>query len=387
MRILYVNGDRGIPLDGTKGASVHLRQTCSALTQCGHQVVVATAPGNVPDRFPCPVLFPPPSVTTGVDRSLAFSHTLGSLELPLDAFELIYERYSLWSTAGLRLARRLALPLALEVNAPLVQEAARFRSLSWPGLARRIERQLFRGADLVLPVSQHLARYVAGVRGHADGIAVHGNAVDTDGFSPRPDLDRSAQTCEITFVGSLKPWHGCPLLIDAMPEVLRHAPHARLTLIGDGPERATLAARISALQLDRHVRLLGAVPHHEIPARLREADIAVAPYPDLDQFYFSPLKLGEYFAAGLATVTTTVGDLAARAIHGESVWLVPPGDAPRLALAVAALCNDPALRSRLGAGARRLAETELSLKASTARLIGRLESAIRAHRTQVRRVS
>jgi glycosyltransferase involved in cell wall biosynthesis len=387
MRVLYLSADRGIPVDGHKGASVHLRQTCEALTQHGHHVVLATAPSGVPDRFPCPVLFPQLDADTGRDRGLALSSALGSLEFPDHMFDIVYERYSLWSTAGLTLSQRLGVPLALEVNAPLVQEAARFRSLARPGLARRIERQVFRGADLLLPVSQTLAQYVAAVRGNSEGIEVHGNAVDTSRFVPGEASTRTDDTCEIVFVGSLKPWHGCQQLIEAMPEVLHQAPHARLTLIGDGPERAALAEQITKLQLDQRVRLIGAVSHQEIPRWLRQADIAVAPYPAFDQFYFSPLKLGEYFAAGLATITTTVGDLAPQAVHGESVWLVPPGDIAQLARAIAALCNDRALRLRLGSRARGLAETELSLQTSTRRLIDRLEHAIASHRTHVRRVS
>ena len=58
-----------------------------------------------------------------VARSLTERHRSESLDL-------IYERYSLWSVAAARFARREAVPFVLEVNSPLAQEQAGYRSLA-----------------------------------------------------------------------------------------------------------------------------------------------------------------------------------------------------------------------------------------------------------------
>jgi glycosyltransferase involved in cell wall biosynthesis len=101
--------------------------------------------------------------------------------------------------------------------------------------------------------------------------------------------------------------------------------------------------------------MLGAVAHADVPALLAEADIGLAPYASDAPIYFSPLKLFEYLAAGLAVVAADIPGV--RDIVGtDGALLMPPGDADALADAVAALAADAEERSRLHAKARSLAE-------------------------------
>src|SRR5262249_22669401 len=74
---------------------------------------------------------------------------------------------------------------------------------------------------------------------------------------------------------------------------------------------------------------------------------AVAPYPKLRQFYFSPLKVYEYMAAGTPVVASRVGQLAELIEHGVNGLLCPPGDAGALAVALEELKEDPGLGERL----------------------------------------
>jgi glycosyltransferase involved in cell wall biosynthesis len=60
-------------------------------------------------------------------------------------------------------------------------------------------------------------------------------------------------------------------------------------------------------------------------------DVAVAPYPGNLDFYFSPLKVVEYLAAGLPVVVSDIGQLSHLVSHGETGWLCPPGDEVALA--------------------------------------------------------
>jgi glycosyltransferase involved in cell wall biosynthesis len=86
---------------------------------------------------------------------------------------------------------------------------------------------------------------------------------------------------------------------------------------------------------------------------LAEADIGLAPYARDAPDYFSPLKLFEYMAAGLAVVA---GELPAtrRLVSGEQAVLVPRGDPEALAAAVAGLAADAPRRERMGRAARAL---------------------------------
>jgi glycosyltransferase involved in cell wall biosynthesis len=80
--------------------------------------------------------------------------------------------------------------------------------------------------------------------------------------------------------------------------------------------------------------------------------VGLAPYAASDDFYFSPLKLYEYMAAGLAVVASRVGHLPEVVDDGRTGLLTPPGDAHALAGVLARLAASPEMRGALGAAAR-----------------------------------
>jgi glycosyltransferase involved in cell wall biosynthesis len=123
-------------------------------------------------------------------------------------------------------------------------------------------------------------------------------------------------------------------------------------IVGDGPERPHLEAELATRGLSEAVLFTGAVAPHEVPGLLASMDVAVAPYPKLANFYFSPLKVYEYMAAGLPIVASRIGQLAELLHHEETALLCPPGDAPALAEALERLRHDAELSQRLGRAAR-----------------------------------
>ena len=107
--------------------------------------------------------------------------------------------------------------------------------------------------------------------------------------------------------------------------------------------------RAAALGLAHAVQFTGRVPHGDVPSLLSAADIAVAPYPGLEQdLWFSPLKVFEYMATGLAIVATDVGQIRQVLRQDTSGLLVPPGDAASMAAALQRLLADDDLRRRSG---------------------------------------
>jgi glycosyltransferase involved in cell wall biosynthesis len=142
------------------------------------------------------------------------------------------------------------------------------------------------------------------------------------------------------------------ILAEALAVLRRGGMDARLVVVGDGPGRESLQADLAARGLSAAAHLIGAVPPEHVPGWLASLDVAVAPYPQLERFYFSPLKVYEYMAAGLAVVASRVGQLERLIRHEVNGLLVPPGDAAALAAAMARLAADPALRARLGREAR-----------------------------------
>jgi glycosyltransferase involved in cell wall biosynthesis len=81
-------------------------------------------------------------------------------------------------------------------------------------------------------------------------------------------------------------------------------------------------------------------------------DVGTAPYSSRPDFYFSPLKLYEYMAAGLAVAASKLGQIAEVIEDGIDGLLCQPDDAAALATALLNLRADPALRRRLASAAR-----------------------------------
>jgi glycosyltransferase involved in cell wall biosynthesis len=387
MRVAYLCADFGIPLRGFKGASVHVREMVAALEERGHQVLlVSPNPGQgnpLPDGAELLEVASPPWMRKTrrlLHRALGekwprlpkeaeellFNGQLyrrALAELETFAPDVIYERYSLFNLAGLALAQRLRVPHLLEINAPLRLERARTRGLALDRLARAVERILFARSDGLFVVSRALRDYALERGAHPERLFVLPNGVDTRRF--RPGMSRAAVRARlgipagapvVGFAGSLKPWHGTDLLLVAFAAMHRIYRRARLLIIGDGPEAERLRSHASRLGLDGTALFTGAVPHGDVPELLSAIDVAVAPYRRVPEFYFSPLKLYEYMAAGLPTIASNAGDIADVVRDGENGLLVEPDDAGELAATLVRLLGDASLRARLGRAARRDAE-------------------------------
>jgi len=150
----------------------------------------------------------------------------------------------------------------------------------------------------------------------------------------------------------LKAWHGLSVLVEAFGLLHKGHPASRLLIVGDGPEREALTADLTRRGLIEATTFTGAVAPAEVPGLLASMDVAGAPYPPLSTFYFSPLKVYEYMAAGLAVVASRIGQLQTLIEPEVNGLLVPPGDSRALATALARLLTEPESRRRLGRRAR-----------------------------------
>ncbi|MFN3517475.1 MAG: glycosyltransferase [Novosphingobium sp.] len=126
----------------------------------------------------------------------------------------------------------------------------------------------------------------------------------------------------------------------AMPESWR------LVIVGEGPERAVIAAEAARLGLAERVHLPGFAPE---PARVMGLFDLFALSSDSEQF---PISVVEAMAAGLAVVSPAVGDLAAMVAPDNVPWIVPPGDEAALGAALAAAAADDGRRMAVGAANR-----------------------------------
>ena len=353
MHIAYVCLDPGIPVFGTKGASVHIQEVVREYRRRGHDVTVyATRRGSdVPDDLAeLRVVDVPITTRDEEERERAQQAASASVSDMVRAggYDLVYERYSLFSTV----IAECGVPGILEVNAPLIDEQRTHRVLVDEQAADAALQEQVQAALATICVSDPVRDWVI-ARTEGTRVFTVPNGVNVHRITPQPE---SPGAPVVTFVGTLKPWHGVDVLLRARAQAHKDW---QLRIIGDGPMRAELDDLARSLGIDVDFR--GAVAPDVIPQHMAGTAIGVAPYPAMDtdsDQYFSPLKVYEYMAAGLPVVASRVGQLPE--IMGESAYLVPPSDPEALAEALDALVANPAERARVGSDNRRQAEREHS---------------------------
>ena len=353
MRIAYVCLDPGIPVFGTKGASVHIQEVVREYRRRGHDVTVyATRRGSdVPDNLAeLRIVDVPITTRDEEERERAQQAASASVSDMVRAggYDLVYERYSLFSTV----IAECGVPGILEVNAPLIDEQRTHRVLVDEQAADAALQEQVQAALATICVSDPVRDWVI-ARTEGTRVFTVPNGVNVHRITPQPE---SPGAPVVTFVGTLKPWHGVDVLLRARAHAHKDW---QLRIIGDGPMRAELDDLARSLGIDVDFR--GAMAPDAIPQHMAGTAIGVAPYPAMDtdsDQYFSPLKVYEYMAAGLPVVASRVGQLPE--IMGESAYLVPPSDPEALAEALDALVANPVERARVGSDNRRQAEREHS---------------------------
>ena len=286
--------------------------------------------------------------------------------------DVLYERYNLFSTAGVRAKRRFGLPMLLEVNAPVYAERKRFDGIALDRLARDSEFRAWTGADIVLPVTEALARIVRETTGDGRRMVVIPNGINVGHFTgpfdgaairARWKLDRRLV---LGFTGFVRDWHGLDRVIDAIAK--DSAEDARVLLIvGDGPARPALEAQAARLGIASRVVFTGIVPREDVPAYVSTFDIALQPavVP-----YASPLKLFEYLALGRAIVAPDQPNIREVLDDGGNALLFDPADPQGLTGVLERLSADRGLRQRLATEAQAtIARRGLTWDGNAARVV------------------
>ena len=363
MKMAYICADAGVPVYGQKGCSLHVQEMTRAFRQLGIGVSMfaRAVGGSAPDDLrdvPLYRLAQIPKIS-GPEReqaSLAANAAAAEAVHALGPFDIAYERYALWSHSALATARSAGAVTVLEVNAPLIEEQARFRSLHDEDGAMAASLRAFAAADVIVAVSSEVADYLRGFDQAIGKIHVIPNGVSPERFAGVAAARAQRQgPFTLGFVGTLKPWHGVDLLIEAFERLLARVPEARLLIVGDGPERERLIAQCEHLGLADRVEFTGAVDPAEVGGHLSRMDVGVAPYPRLSDFYFSPLKVYEYLAVGMPVVASDIGQLQEIMRDGDAGILCEPGNVAAMADAFFELYRAPELRQRMGlAGQKRI---------------------------------
>lgn len=257
---------------------------------------------------------------------------------------------------GLSLARKAALVLELRaLGVPVVSHChfAGVQATARPGPQRALLRSIAAASAGIVVLSraqEELLRPLAG-----DRVRRVQNGVPTDRFTP---LGPPYGPPTLLYLGGgeeRKGWRELRSALDLLPD---RPWRARLA----GPGGEVLRAAFAGIE---QVEVLGRLDERGTIAALQDAHLFVLP----SRAEGLPLALLEAMSCGLACVATEVDGMVDALDHGRTGLLVPTGDPPALAAAIATLLADPAQRHRLGRAARATAIARHDLQAMGAQLL------------------
>jgi glycogen(starch) synthase len=229
------------------------------------------------------------------------------------------------------------------------------------------EKQGYCAADQIITVDSRLRTHVLAVaNGAIDYKRVHilYNFVNVERFKPaRPDdgaeRDRwglGADDLVILCPRRLTAKNGVIYAVRAMvplgERLGQYCPFV-LLLAGDGPERRNIEDLIRQHRMQSSIRLLGDVPHDEMPSLYRAADVTLIPSVSSGGVVeATSIAALESMASGVPVIASAIGGLAEIITHRRTGFLVPEGDSLAIAEAILLLIRNQELRKRIVIRAR-----------------------------------
>ena len=214
--------------------------------------------------------------------------------------------------------------------------------------ARGLERKVFAKADRVVVTTDAMRHSVIDGYGLPEKrVNVIPNYVETERFRPIPGSRRDPR--RVCCIGALRPQKNMFALLDAVDGL-----DVELVIVGDGGQRDEIDRRVKSRGLN--VRLMGNMPHRELPSILNDAGLFILP----SHYEGHPKALLEAMACGLPVIATNVPGIREIIRHKDNGFLA--GTSPReLRDAIKAVMADSGLRARMGCRARELVVERFAL--------------------------
>ncbi|MEV5508052.1 glycosyltransferase [Streptomyces orinoci] len=357
------------------GQNVYVARLAELLAGRGHRVTVYTRRDDpaLPDRVPLPSGAVVEHVRAGPPRALPKDELLPFMPgfgahlaraWEREDPDVVHAHFWMSGLASLLGARDLGVPVVQTYHAlGTVKQRHQGAADTSPPERLGIERNIGASCARILATCSDEVRELGRMGIAPERCSVVPCGVDTELFSARGRIalspPRRARHRLLT-VGRLVPRKGVDLALRA----LRRIPDAEL-LVAGGPPRDGLARDGEAMRLlalarqlrvaDRLV-LLGCVPHQEMPALIRSADVVLCT-PAYEPFGIVPL---EAMACGVPVVATDVGGHRDTVAHGRTGLLVPPGRPAPLAEAIRRLLDSPERLAACGRAGRERAVTRFA---------------------------
>jgi glycosyltransferase involved in cell wall biosynthesis len=227
--------------------------------------------------------------------------------------------------------QRQGIPWILQVEALLYYEAkVERKALVLDSLAQKIELWAYRQCDVIICVSSTLKEILVQEIGITpEKIVLVPNGVNIQFLDPKlHESKRLFPNFTVGFVGSLYPWAGLDLLMEAIYELQTKSYQIFLVVIGDGKMRQAWEKQAQKLGLKQQVQFLGRLSWQEVPQYIAGFDIGYSGQIQLQmgKMYLSPMKLYEYMSMAKPVVASAFEDAKRLVVEGETGFLFEPND-------------------------------------------------------------
>jgi glycosyltransferase involved in cell wall biosynthesis len=256
--------------------------------------------------------------------------------------------------AGIWAKKRFKLPFLLEINSPIAEERSQYDGMAFKSLAMKAQSHVWRQADVCLPVTAVLSQYLIRAGVPQDRIEIIHNGINLKHFANLPDGGGVRRSLGIEgrivlgFTGFVRTWHGLDKVIRWMARGQRQ--DIQLLVVGEGPAREELEELARQVNLADRISFTGLVHRDRVPEYVAAFDVALQPAV-VD--YASPLKLFEYLALGRAVIAPCKPNLMEVLQDDVNALLFETDREGAFEAGLSRLCEDAALRARLGEAARR----------------------------------
>ena len=288
----------------------------------------------------------------------------------------------------LLIAKLKKIPFVWQLDSPLFEkEEFSERKILFPSFLNFLEVKTNQWADALTAMSSSAKDHFVKKGVPAEKIFVAPNGANPEKFSPEVSSKRVREKfglegkLVIGFSGGFSIWHGIDSLLESVPTLVDYHPDVRFMLVG-GPESGAYADKIKPPYADK-VIFTGRVSYREVPEYLAAMDILVAPYPPIQFFYFSPLKIFEYMAMAKPVVAPRQGQLAELITDGENGFLYEPGNRTEMLDKIKKLLSDGGLRKRLGEKARKTIVENYTWSDNAQKALDACRYALSKHRTDL----
>lgn len=256
---------------------------------------------------------------------------------------------------------------------------------------RRMLRPKVSSAAFVVAVSQYNRELIieeCGPEARGKVVVIHCGADRTVfgersvGRPPRGDAASSGRALRIVCVASLDEVKGHRFLLHACRLLVDRGIDLTCDLAGEGPMRRELERLVREFDLSDRVTFHGAMTRVEVGRLLEASEVAVlASYPTASgRREGIPVAIMEAMMSGLPVVASALSGIPELVDHGQTGFLVPPGDPWALADRIECLAVAPTLRARLGAAGRAKVASEFDLVGSARILLHEIGAAVIASR-------